>query len=312
MQIHTRKISQLAGVVVALFAMAGLATSAHAEHSRDNYSNNRNFYQNQGSGFQFRITHNRREAKRVTVTIPMYGVYFRDRKTLKLKSLINDYSRLRPRDYTLDRVVLKAAFRKEAHHSYARESYAYLKTKRLYSERKHIPFARNQHRYAHVNLNVSQAVSADDWKLYIGPNVRIKTITLVLEKKTRGHRRYASYQNTNDSHGFERDVRQHWNEFANIRSKKQNRRDKQLRIPQGARHIRLVGESRDTDILYAWLSYSDGRIQRLQTLQGTLRYGQNLRATIGSSHHEDVKATLHLVFKPHTRGYRSNLSVQSA
>jgi hypothetical protein len=319
MQIHIKKIVHITGVFIALFAIAGLATSARAETSHDKYSQSRNGYQNQSSGIHARFANNRRESRRVTVTIPMNGVYFHDRKTLKLKSLIKDYSQLRPRDYTLDRVILNAAFRKKAHHSYERESYAYLKTKRLYSERKQIPYARNQHRYPHVNLNVSQAVSADDWKLYIGPNVRIKTITLVLERKSQGHGRYARYQNSNykslrnrNGHDYARDVRQHWSEFANVRTKKQNRRDKQLRIPNGAKQLKLVGENRDTDILYAWVSYSDGRIQRLHTLQGTVRNGKSLRATIRGSRHNDVQATLHLVFKPTNRGYRSNLCIKSA
>ena len=307
MQNQGKRLKKLAGLFVVLFALAGLAPGAQAAHSQLAYTNTANSYQTPRSSFQTRYAHHRRDQNRVTVTVPMNGIYFSHRKTLKVKSLVKDYSQFRARDYTLERVVLNAAFRKAAHHQYERESYAYLKTRRLYSERKHIPYARTHHHYPRVNLNVHQSVSADDWKLYIGPNVKIDSITLVLNRKPRGQYRYTSVQNE-----YELDDHHAWSEFANIRTKRENRRDKQLRIPQGAQHVKLVGERRDTDILYAWVSYSDGRIQRLQSLQGTLRYGQSVKAPIRRGHHQDVQATLHLVFKPHHRGHRSNLSVQSA
>ena len=169
MQTPNINITKLAGVLVALFALSGLAQTVQAAHAQFAYTNTGNHYQTQRSSFQNRHTRHHREENRVTVTIPMNGIYFNHRKTLKLKSLIKDYSQFRPRDYNLDRVVLNAAFRRAAHHQFARESYAYLKTKRLVSERKHIPYARNRHHYQRVSLNVHQAVSADDWKLYIGP-----------------------------------------------------------------------------------------------------------------------------------------------
>jgi len=309
MQTGSTKNSSIARVFVALLSLAAFAPGIQAAHSQNAYTSSSIGYQSHRSSGENRYGRHRRVNNQVIVTIPMNGVYFNHRKTLKLKSLVKDYSQFRARDYTLERVVLNAAFRQAAHHRYERESYAYLKTKRLVSERRHIPYTRNHHQYPRVSLTVHQSVSADNWKLYIGPNVKIDSITLVLNRKSRGHYQTTSFHGS-DKYGF--DERHHWSEFANIRTRRENRRDKQLRIPTGASHIKLVGERRDTDILYAWVSYSNGRIQRLPGLQGTLRYGQSLKAPIRPGNHQDVQATLHLVFKPHHRGHRSNMSVQSA
>ena len=126
------------------------------------------------------------------------------------------------------------------------------------------------------------------------------------------HTLYPRHDDHEWNTGHRRHRNQDWYEFASIRTKKSHRRDKQILIPSGTRHIKLVGDRRNTDILYAWVSYSDGSLQRLSGLQGTLYFGQTLAAPIRLRRHSNTRATLHLVFRPHNKGHRSNISVHAA
>ena len=253
--------------------------------------------------------------KHISITVPMDHTYYNKKKSLRLNRLIKRHSSINPHDYKLDRVLLTAAAYRNSPDYFLPNAYAYLKNGRYTSDVVNIPHSHSYRRIPRVRLNADHRVRDDHWRLVIGPGVTVDQVTLILKRKNHRGSHYADFRghaHSNFNTAYVQQHQQDWHKFASIRSKKSHRRDRQLRIPNGTHQVKLVADKRDTDILHAWVSYSDGSIQRLTELQGTVYVGQSLNTAIRLKRASIAQATLHLVFKPHRRGHRSYLTLYSA